>query len=93
MGSKACGIVVAPHVDDADGDIDLGVNDALLGQSLHHAPGGQLVVLGAGEQACDGFKGVDEAGEIGELVKRFGFRQRDGLGVVARAQLHQRGGQ
>src|SRR5580692_4254236 len=39
-GLKALRIVVAPHVDDADGDVDLGVDHALLGQMLDLAPGG-----------------------------------------------------
>ena len=46
-GLEAGGIEVAPQVDDADGDKDLGVDDALRGEVLHHAPGGQLVVLGS----------------------------------------------
>ena len=46
MGSKARGVEVAPHVDDADGDVDLGVDHALRGELLHHAPGGQFVVFG-----------------------------------------------
>ena len=72
-GLEARGIVVAPHVDDADGDVDLGVDDALRGEMLHHAPGGELVVFGADEQAGDGFEGFDEAGEISELIEGFGF--------------------
>ena len=43
---ESCRIVVAPHVDDADRNVDLGVNHALLGEALDHAPGGQLVVFG-----------------------------------------------
>ena len=46
MGSKQRGIEVAPHIDDADGDEDLGVDDALLGELLHHAPGDEFVVFG-----------------------------------------------
>ena len=57
-GLKTCGIVVAPHIDDADGDVDLGVDDALRGEMLHHAPGDQLVVVRAGEQAGDGAEGL-----------------------------------
>jgi hypothetical protein len=38
--------VVAPVIDDADGDEDLGVDHALRGEMLDHAPGGQLVVFG-----------------------------------------------
>ena len=45
-GFEARGIVIAPHVDDADGDVDFGVDDALLGEMLHHAPGGEFVVFG-----------------------------------------------
>jgi hypothetical protein len=46
-GLEGGGIVVAPVVDDADSDEDLGVDHALRGQVLHHAPGGQFVVFRA----------------------------------------------
>jgi hypothetical protein len=55
MGSKR-GIVVAPHVDDADGDVDLGVDHALRGELLHHAPGGQLVVFRGDQPPGDGLE-------------------------------------
>jgi hypothetical protein len=44
-GLEGARIVIAPHVDDADRDVDLGVDHALRGQPLHHAPGGQFVVF------------------------------------------------
>ena len=40
-GLEAARIEVAPHIDDADGDVDLGVDHALRGELLHHAPGGE----------------------------------------------------
>ena len=70
---KARGIEIAPHIDDADGDVDLGMDDALRGELLHHAPGCELVVFGACEPAGDGFEGFNEAGEISEAIERFGF--------------------
>jgi len=39
-GFKCAGIEVAPHVDDADGDVDLGMDNALGRKLLDHAPGG-----------------------------------------------------
>ena len=45
-GLEGGGIVVTPVIDDADSDEDLGVNDALGGEMLDHAPCGQLVVFG-----------------------------------------------
>ena len=84
--------MIAPHVDDADGDEDLGVDHALLGEVLHHAPRCEFVVFGVHELAGDGLEGFDEAGEISELVEGFGFAQGDGLGVVALAELDERGG-
>ena len=84
--------MVAPEVDDADRDVDLGMDDALLGEVLHHAPGGQLVVVGGDEQPGDGLEGVKEAGEIGEAVEGFGFREGERGGVVAGAELDQGGG-
>ena len=35
-GFEACGIVIAPHVDDADGDVDLGVDYTLFSEVLAH---------------------------------------------------------
>ena len=49
-------IEVAPHVDDADGDVDLGVDHALLGELLHHAPGGQFVVFRADQRRVTALK-------------------------------------
>ena len=86
-GLEGGGIVVAPHVDDADGDVDFGVDDALRGEVLDHAPGGEFVVVGADEPARNGFEGLDEAGEVSELIEGFGLGERDGAGVVAPAQL------
>ena len=83
MGSKARGIEVAPHIDDADRNVDLGMDDALLGEMLHHAPCGELVVFGVAEAAGDGLEGLDEFGEIGKTVEGLGFSQREGPGVVA----------
>ncbi len=92
-GLEGARIEVAPHIDDADGDIDLGVDDALLGEVLHHAPRGQFVVFGVSEAARDGLEGLDEAGEISETVEGFGFSESQVGRVVARAELDQRGGQ
>ena len=59
---------------------------------LHHAPGGQFVVLRVDQPPGDGLEGLHEAGEVVELVESLGLGQRDGPRIVARAQLHQRGG-
>ena len=75
-GFEARGVVVAPHVDDADGDVDLGVDYTLFGEVLAHAPGDELVVVGVDELTGDGFEGFDEAGEVGELID--GFRGGEG---------------
>jgi hypothetical protein len=60
MGSKASGIVIAPQIDHAHRDEDLGVDHALLGQMLDHAPGGQFVVLGTDQQPGDGLEGFQK---------------------------------
>ena len=90
-GLEAARIEIAPHVDDADRDVDLGVDDALLGEMLHHAPGGELVVFRVAQAARDRLEGLDELGEIGEAVEGFGFRQREAMRVVARAELDEGG--
>ena len=92
-GLEGGGIVVAPVIDDADSDIDLGVDHSLGGQLLHHAPGGQFVVLRADQSPGDGLEGVQKAGEVGEAVESLGLGQRERAGVVASAQRDQRRGQ
>ena len=69
------------------------MDDALRGEMLHHAPGSQLVVVRAGEQAGDGAEGFNEAGKIGEPVERLGLGEGQRLSIVAHAELDQRRGQ
>jgi len=45
-GVEAVGVGIAPVVDDTDGDVDLGVDDALLGEMLCHAPRSEIIVVG-----------------------------------------------
>ncbi len=66
------------------------MNDALPGQPLSHAPGGQLVVGGGHQAVGDGLEGFEKAGEIGELIERFGLGKGQRLAVVALAQLGER---
>ncbi len=77
---EGCWIVVAPAVEHAHGDVDLGVDDALRREMLDHAPGGQFVVLRSLQQAGDGLEGVQKSGEVGEAIERLGLgeRQRPG---------------
>ena len=51
-----------------------------------------LVVFGVAKAAGDGLEGLDEFGEVGETVERLGVVVREGHGVVAGAELDQRGG-
>ncbi len=69
------------------------MDDALGCKLLHHAPGGEFVVVRAREPLGDSLEGHQKAGEIGEMVESFGFGQGEGAGVVARAELDERGGQ
>ena len=57
-GLEAVRVKVAPHVDDADGDVDLGMNDALRGELLHHVPRGEFVIFGVTRRARDGLVGI-----------------------------------
>ena len=91
-GLEAARIEVAPHIDDADGDEDLGVDHALGGEVLHHAPCGQLVVFRVAQAARDGLEGLNELSEVSELVERLGFVWGEGICVVAGAELDQGGG-
>src|ERR1035441_689733 len=89
---KRLGIVIAPEVNHAHRDVNLCVDDTLSGESFHHAPGGQLIVIWTGKEAGDGFERLDKAGEVSELVELLGRGERDRLRVVASAQFHERGG-
>jgi hypothetical protein len=80
-------------VDDADGDVNLGVDHSLGGEMLHHAPGSQFVVFRPDQLRCDGFKGFQEAGEVIELVKCYGLGERERAGVVPGAEFNKRRGQ
>ena len=92
-GFEAAGIEVAPHVNDADGDEDLGVNDALVVELLQHAPGDEFVVAGLLEAAGDGFEAFDEAAEVVEAIEGFGLMECEGEFIVAGAELDEGGGQ
>ena len=53
-----------PEIDDAEGDVDLGVEDALGGKSADHIVGDQLVVFGGAEALGHGLEGHEEAEEV-----------------------------
>lgn len=80
-------VAAAPVIDDADGDVDLGMNDALAGEALGHAPGDQLVILRGLEVLGDGFEGEQEAGEVGVVVKGAGLIEGERGSVVASAEF------
>ena len=71
-GLEAAGIEVTPHIDDADRNEDLGVDDALCGELLHHVPGDYFVIFWVAEAARDGLEGLNEFGEVGKTVERLG---------------------
>src|SRR5579872_2188777 len=74
-GFETCCVVLAPHVDDADRDVDFGVDDALGGERFDHAPGDEFVVIGADQLARDGLEGIDESGKVSELIECFRLLQ------------------
>ena len=55
------------------GRVVIGRDTRSSGEMLHHAPGGELVVFGGDEAGGDGLEGVEEAGEVAELVEFFGL--------------------
>ena len=91
-GFEARGIVIAPHVDDADGDVDLGMDYTLFCEVLAHAPSDEFVVVGVDELTGNGFEGFDEAGEVSELVDGFRGGEGDRRGVVAPAEFDEGSG-
>ena len=74
-------------VEDADGDVDLGVADALAGEVAEHVVGDELVVGGGVEAGGDGFEAEQEAGEVVVGVDAAGFGEGEGSGVVALGEL------
>ena len=69
------------------------MHHALRGELLHHAPGDEFVVLGHLKPPRDGLEGLNESGEISELVDCVGFGLRQGDLIVSGAQFHQCGGE
>ena len=77
-GLEGARIEVAPHIDDADGDVDLGVDHALVVQVLHHAPCRQFVILGVFQASRNGLEALNELGEVREAIERFRLRGASG---------------
>ncbi len=77
-------------VEDADGDVDLGVADALGGEVAEHVVGDGLVVGGGVEALGDGLEAHEEAGEVGVGVDLAGGFEGERGGVVAERKLDER---
>ena len=80
---------VLPVIEDADGDVDLGVDDALGGEGADHVVGDELVVCGRTEAGCDGLEGGKEAEEVVVGVEAAGVIEGEWRGVVAAGELDQ----
>ena len=78
-----------PVVDNAHGNIHLGVHHSLSRQTLQHAIGDQFVVCGGAQPFADRFERQQEAGEIGVAIKRPGLGERQPLIIVPLAQFDQ----
>jgi hypothetical protein len=74
-------------VEDADGDVDLGVADALGGEIAEHVVGNEFVVRGGAKALGDGFEAEEEAGEVVVGIDAAGFGEGEGSGVVAEGEL------
>ena len=72
-----------PVVEDAEGDVDLGVDDALGGEGADHVVGDKLVVCGGAEAVGDGLEGGEEAEEVVVGVEAAGVVEGERIGVVA----------
>lgn len=79
--------------EDAPGDVDLGVDDALVGEVADHVVGNQLEVVGGLEALGDGLEGHEEVGEVVVDVEGAGRIEGERSGVVALAQLYEGLGQ
>ena len=86
---EAARIEVAPHINDADRDINFGMNYALSGKLLHHAPGREFVIFRLLQPTGNSLEGFNEAGEVREAVEGFGFAEGHGALVAACTELNQ----
>ena len=89
-GKERLEVAASPVIDDPDRDVDLGVNDALGGESLKHAPGDEFVVIGGEEVFAHRFERHEEAGKVSVLIQSGRLGKVERHAVVARAQLDQR---
>ncbi len=69
--------------EDAPGEVNLRVDDALGGELADHFGGDEGEVVGGAEALGDGFEGHEEGLEIGVDVDLAGGFEGEGLGVVA----------
>ena len=74
---------LVPVVEDAEGDVDLGVDDALGGEGADHLVGDEGVVLGGAEAGGHGLVGVEEAEEVLIGIEGARIGEGEGCGVVA----------
>ena len=82
-GDEGLDVGLLPVIDDAEGDVDLGVDNALGGQGADHVVGDELVVVGGLQAGADGLEGVEEAEEVAVGVEGAGVGEGEGGGVVA----------
>jgi hypothetical protein len=79
----------SPVIDHSDGNIYLGVDDALPGESLEHAVGDQFVVLWRAKAFGDRLEREQEPGEVRVIVEGTGLLQGERGTVMAPAQFYQ----
>lgn len=77
-------------VEDADGDVGLGVANALRSEVAEHVVGDGLVVGGGVQALGDGLEAHEEAGEVGVGVDLACGFEVERVGVVAEGEFDQR---
>ena len=80
---------VLPVVEDAEGDVDLGVDDALGGEGADHVVGDELVVGGSAEACGYGLEGCEESEEVVVGIEAAGVVEGERDGVVAAGEFDQ----
>ena len=83
-------VELGPVVDDADGDVDLCVDDSLSGERAQEFVGDELVVFGSLQAAGDGLEGEEENLGIGIAIEFASLIERERMLVVARAERDER---
>ncbi len=76
-------------VEDAEGEVHLGVAHPLRREVAHHVVGDGFVVGRSMQAFGDGFEAHQKAGKVGVAVDRLGLLESERNGIIYAGELHQ----